>query len=91
MNKQSTNEIIKEIFAVSSILIKFGCEDILENRELFVEFLNELGLRTSRGEEFTYMGFRQMMSRLDGNLKARFIEEFNTGFKDVDCHMAMHA
>ncbi|ADM79606.1 anti-sigma factor [Aeromonas phage phiAS4] len=54
----SYNETIKEIISIASVLIKFGCEDILNNQELFVSFLNELGLKSPSGEEFTRAGFR---------------------------------
>lgn len=78
-----THEVVKDIFAVASILIKMGREDILEDQLLFIEFLNELGVRTTWGRKFTKMGFRQMMSRLNPESKKRFVQEFNEGFRDL--------
>ena len=37
-------ESLLDIAAVVSILIKFGHDDIIEDRSLFVAFLNELGI-----------------------------------------------
>jgi hypothetical protein len=73
--KQSTTEIALDIIAFGSICIKCGFDEALMNQRLFVEMVNEAGFRTSRGEEFTYMGFRQMMARLDPVLKKKVVEE----------------
>lgn len=73
--KQSTTEIACDIIAFASVCIKCGFEDSIMNQRLFVEMVNEAGFRTARGEEFTYMGFRQMMARLDPAVKKKVVEE----------------
>ena len=44
-------EIVSEIITMASLLIKFQREDILENREGFIAFLNECGIRNEFGRE----------------------------------------
>lgn len=73
--KQSSNEIALDIIAFTSICIKCGFEDSVFNQRLLVEMINEAGFRTTRGEEFTYMGYRQMMARLDPELKRKIVSE----------------
>lgn len=84
------NETIKEIISIASVLIKFGCEDILNNQELFVSFLNELGLKSPSGEEFTRAGFRQMMKRLPTDQREELVEMFNQGHRDINHQMIMY-
>lgn len=72
---QSSTEIALDIIAFVSVCIKCGFEDSVNNQRLLVEMINEAGFRTTRGEEFTYMGFRQMMARLDPALKKKIVEE----------------
>ena len=43
---------LAEIIAVASILIKFGFDDILENHNLFIAYLNELEI-TIQGKKVT--------------------------------------
>ena len=45
--------ILADIIATASILIKFGHDDILENQRTFVAFLNELGFKTVEGRPIT--------------------------------------
>ncbi len=73
--KQSSTEIALDIIAFVSVCIKCGFEDSVNNQRLLVEMVNEAGFRTPRGEEFTYMGFRQMMARLDPAMKKKIVEE----------------
>lgn len=73
--KQSSNEIALDIIAFTSVCIKCGFEDSVFNQRLLVEMINEAGFRTTRGEEFTYMGYRQMMARLDPELKKKVVQE----------------
>lgn len=73
--KQSSNEIALDIIAFTSVCIKCGFEDSVFNQRLLVEMINEAGFRTTRGEEFTYMGYRQMMARLDPELKRKIVSE----------------
>ncbi|AAQ81544.1 asiA [Aeromonas phage 31] len=85
------SENIKDIIATASLLIKFGCEDILNKQETFVSFLNELGFRSPTGEEFTRAGFRQMMKRLPIEQREELIEMFNQGHRDVNHQMMMYS
>jgi len=73
--RQSSTEIALDIIAFTSVCIKCGFEEAVFNQRLLVEMINEAGFRTSRGEEFTYMGYRQMMSRLDPELKRKIVQE----------------
>ena len=73
--KQSATDIAKDIIAFVSVCIKMGFEESVNNQRLLVEMVNEAGLRTVRGEEFTYMGFRQMMARLPESVKKEMIAE----------------
>lgn len=73
--RQSSTEIALDIIAFTSICIKCGFEDSVYNQRLLVEMINEAGFRTSRGEKFTYMGYRQMMARLDPELKRKIVQE----------------
>lgn len=86
----SYNETIKEIISIASILIKFGCEDILNKQDHFVAFINELGLKSPSGDEFTRAGFRQMMKRLPEDQKYELIEMFNQGHRDVNHQVMMY-
>lgn len=89
-----TPELVRDIFAVASLLMKFDRDDILldtEHPDLFIEILNELGYRSVSGRPFTKMGFRQMMARLDDSDKLELIEEFNLGHQGVYRQMLMHA
>jgi len=72
---QSTNEIAADIMAMANICIRVGNEELVNDQKLWVEFLNEAGFRTVRGEEFTYMSYRQMMARLDKDFKAKIVSE----------------
>ncbi|QQK88175.1 hypothetical protein [Providencia phage PSTRCR_127] len=81
---------VREIINVASILIKFDCEDILENKPLFIEFINELGLRNN-GKLFNKSNFAKLMSSLSDEEKATVIEEFNVGHKSVYRTLAMYS
>jgi len=72
---QSSNEIAADIMAMANICIRLGNDELVENQKLWVEFLNEAGFRTVRGEEFTYMSYRQMMARLDPEFKKKIVAE----------------
>lgn len=82
-------EDIRDIFAVISILIKFEREDIFQNPNLFIEFLNELGFR-SNGRALTRQNFTKMVQSLSEANKAEMIEEFNEGHKAVYAMIEMH-
>lgn len=75
MKKPNTNEIVLDILAFSTLLVKLGFEDILSNFHVFTEVVNESGFRTERGNEFTYMGLRQTLRRLDKSVMEKFLDE----------------
>lgn len=87
MNHQKTKtqlelELLEEILTVGSILIKFGSEHILEDQNLFIEFLNELGIRNTNNRELTRPSFMTIIERLKGRGLAQLIESFTTEFKN---------
>lgn len=79
MNKLET---LSEIFAVISILIKFESEDIIEDENLFIAFINELGIRNN-GKLFNKSNLKSLVKSLSDEEKAKLIEEFNTGHKST--------
>lgn len=84
-------EIVREIFTVTSILIKFNREDILESkRENFIAFINELGIKNESGKEFNMVNFKKLMSDLTEDEKYQLIEEFNEGYRDLYQYVAMY-
>lgn len=84
-------EIVREIFTVVSILIKFNSEDVLEHkREHFIAFINELGLRTETGKEFNVVNFKKLMTDLSVDDKNLLIEEFNSGYRDLYQYLEMY-
>lgn len=85
-------EIIREIITVSSILIKFNAEDILEGRtETFVAFINELGIKNETGREFNVASYKKLISSLSYDEKMVLVEEFNEGYSDVYRYMEMYS
>lgn len=70
--KNKTEEIIKEIIVFQQILYKLGCDEI-ENETVLVDVLNDYGFTSTYGKPFTYMGYRQMMKRADGEMMRDFI------------------
>ncbi|WJZ28153.1 anti-sigma factor [Serratia phage 92A1] len=91
----SAIELVREIFTVASLLIKFDAENILEDRlngkKVFIEFLNEIGIKGLNGKALTQTGFATLMKSLSEDEKASLVEEFNEGFKAIYCRMAMHS
>ncbi|WKW87936.1 hypothetical protein pzkkv8_94 [Klebsiella phage pzk-kv8] len=84
-------EIVSEIITMASLLIKFQREDILENREGFIAFLNECGIRNEFGRELNSANFRKMVTELSDDEKKQLIQEFNVGHESVYRHMEMYA
>ncbi|QOI66466.1 anti-sigma factor [Erwinia phage FBB1] len=85
-------EIVREIITVSSILIKFGSEDILQGKtENYVAFLNELGIRNESGRQLNVASFKKLMRELSQDEREVLIEEFNEGFADIYRHMEMYS
>lgn len=88
-------ELAREIFTVASILIKFDSEHILEEKvtgkKVFIEFLNELGIKGLNGKALTQTGFKSLIDGLSKEEKESLVEEFNEGFQAIYCRMAMHS
>lgn len=82
-------ETVREIISVASVLIKFAREDIVEKRDSFIAFLNEIGVK-NEGRRLNHASFRKMISDLTDDEKKELIEEFNEGFEDIYRHISMH-
>lgn len=82
---------LKDIFAVASLLIKFQADHILEDRHLFVEFINELGFRTRNNKRFDLTTFNEMINRVSDTTKTLLIEEFNVGHEGLNRQMTMYS
>lgn len=78
-------ELLADIMATASILIKMGRDDILDDRKLFVEFLNQLGFKSLTGNPLTVTYINDLA--LDSKLKKfkNLVQEFNKGFQHVEC------
>ncbi|ANM46605.1 anti-sigma factor [Morganella phage vB_MmoM_MP1] len=74
--------LAEEIVTIVSILIKFECDDILDNQELFVEFLNELGLRNN-GRSLSKVNMATLFERMTAAERKRIIENFNIGHQSL--------
>ena len=77
-----------EIVAVASILIKFGHDDILENRELFIAFLYELGIRY-KNTKISDIVLSNMILDITNRQKEKLIHEFNIGHEPIYRKLAM--
>lgn len=75
-------ETLSEIVAIISILIKFGFDNIIEDKTLLVAFLNEAGVRYKNRliSKSTLFNLTQDITTKQHN---QIIEEFNVGFKNV--------
>lgn len=78
-----------EIVAVTSILIKFGFDDILENHNLFIAFLNELEI-TVNGKKVTSANLHMLTQEITTKQKKQLIEEFNLGHEPIYRRLAMY-
>ena len=78
-----------EIVAVTSILIKFGFDDILENHNLFIAFLNELEI-TVNGKKVTSANLHMLTQEITIKQKKQLIEEFNLGHEPIYRRLAMY-
>ena len=83
-------EIVREIITVASVLIKFGSEHILEKREHFIAFLNEIGVKNEAGKALNQSNFRKLIEELSSEEKSELVEEFNEGFESIYRYMTMH-
>lgn len=88
-HETNRGELVKDIAAFASILIKFQMDHILSNQTLFIAMLNEVGFRTTSGAEFNKMNFRMMIERLKPAQKYAMIEEFKKGHRDFEIYSAM--
>ena len=78
-----------EIVAVTSILIKFGFDDILENRNLFIAFLNELEI-TVNDKKVTSANLHMLTQEITTKQKKQLIEEFNLGHEPIYRRLTMY-
>lgn len=85
----SPYETLAEIIATASILIKFGHCDILEDKPLFISFLNEIGIRIE-GKKITTTRLFDMTQDITVNQRKQLIEEFNMGHEPIYRKLAMH-
>ncbi|UPW39407.1 anti-sigma 70 protein [Escherichia phage vB_EcoM_ESCO47] len=83
-------EIVREIITVASILMKFSREDIVEDRQTFIEFLNEIGIRND-GRQLNQNSFKKLVSNLTVEEKKTLISEFNEGYENIYRHLVMHS
>ena len=78
-----------EIVAVTSILIKFGFDDILENHNLYIAFLNELEIKIN-GKKVTSANLHMLTQEITTKQKKQLIEEFNLGHEPIYRRLAMY-
>lgn len=77
MKQNNTLELVKDIIATVSVLIKFEMDgEILNSQSSFIDFLNEMGYRTVTGVLFTKMNFRKMFQRLTKEQLDEAMNEF---------------
>lgn len=78
IEKQTNLEIMKDIIATISIVIKLEAEgDILSSQSILVAFLSELGFTTTRGVELNTMNFRSMFGKLTHKQRQEVLSEFS--------------
>lgn len=82
-------ETLAEIAAVVSILIKFGHDDIIEDKHLFIAFLNELGI-TINGKKVTAGNLFNLTQDITNRQKEQLISEFNIGHAPIYKKLAMY-
>lgn len=81
-------ESLLDIAAVVSILIKFGHDDIIEDRSLFVAFLNELGI-TINNRKATSASLYNATQEITQKQREAIINEFNIGHEPINRKLAM--
>lgn len=96
--RKSTIELVKDIFAFAVILVRTGNEEILENKELFAEVLNQStdmeGNRSflppnKKTEFFTADSLRLLLTvRLPRKVKQEIIDEFGDAFDELNMALA---
>jgi hypothetical protein len=83
-------EIIREVITVASILIKFDRDDIVNKRDHFIAFVNELHVDDKEWKRLNQNSFRKLISDLTDDEKKELVEEFNEGYEDIYRHMEMY-
>lgn len=81
-------ETLSEIIAVVSILIKFGHDDILENKALFIAFLNELGI-TVNAKKVTATSLFDLTQDITNRQREQLISDFLVGHEPIYRKLAM--
>lgn len=79
MKRAQENQLIEEVFTIGSLLIKFGFEHILEDQNLFIGFLNELGFKDTNGRSLTRPSMMTIFTR--NNIK-RIVESFTNEYRN---------
>lgn len=92
--RTTTIELVKDIFAFAVILVRTGNEEILENKELFAEVLNQStdteGNRSflppnKKTEFFTADSLRLLLTvRLPNKVKLEILEEFGDALDELN-------
>lgn len=75
--KNNKIEILKDVVATASILVKHGREDILDSQKHFVAFLQEIGFTTVRGCPLTQENFRKMVQSFKPSEIEKVMKEFD--------------
>lgn len=83
-------ETLAEIIATASILIKFGHDDILEDKNLFIAFLNELGF-TYNEKPLTKTSLHNMTQEITYKQKEALVRDFNIGHEPIYRKLAMYS
>ena len=93
MDMTTKLDIAREIITVASLLIKFDAEDIIFGKdEVFVAFINELGIKNEAGKEFNVASYKKLMREtLNPESRSLLIGEFNEGFSDIYKMMEMYS
>lgn len=86
--ESENKETLGEIFAIISILIKFGFDEIIENKTVLVAFLNELKVKINDAKITQYTLTKLTESVTDAE-KAELIEEFRLGHEPIYRKLAM--
>lgn len=81
-------DTLSDIAATISILIKFGHDDILENKPLFISFLNELKFKYF-GKKITSDRLFEMTQDITTKEQKLLVEQFNVGHEPIYRKLAM--
>lgn len=81
-------ETLGEIIAVISILIKFGFDNIIEDKSLFISFLNELKIKIN-GNFVTKENLYELTQDITTREKSELIEEFMVGHEPLYRRLTM--